>query len=48
MAFGIQSPRSFAIATGVVVGFLGFVLILVNAKVESIPPSTPILLICEH
>jgi hypothetical protein len=35
MAFGIQSPRPLAIATGVVVGALGAVLILVNAKVCS-------------
>lgn len=32
MAFGIESPRPLAIATGVVVGFLGAVVILVNAK----------------
>jgi hypothetical protein len=39
MAFGIQSPRPFAIATGVVVGALGFVLIGINAKVTSSPAN---------
>jgi hypothetical protein len=45
MAFGLKSPRPLAVATGVVVSALGFVVIAVNAKVIYFSSIWPSLLI---
>ena len=39
MAFGVEDPRPLAIATGVIVGFFGGLMIAVNFKVPPPPLS---------